>query len=196
MPGSWIVVAVAAVLGFFVGSVNPATIIATVRHADLRAGSGNPGATNAGRVLGLRWGVVVGLIDVVKGLAPTLLALWLVDRFTAYVVGLATVLGHVLSPFLRGRGGRGVATSMGAVLALYSPWFALGLLVFFALMLWLTRWVAGSSIAAAGLLLLYAGFGPMEDPVVLGRIWGICIATVVIVRHRANMSAWARRRLA
>lgn len=196
MPGSWIVIAVAAVLGFFVGSVNPATIIATVRHGDLRAGSGNPGATNAGRVLGLRWGVLVGLIDVCKGLLPTVLALWLVDRFTAYVVGLATVLGHVLSPFLHGRGGRGVATSMGAVLALYSPWFALGLVVFFALMLWLTRWVAGSSIAAAGLLLLFAGFGPIEDPVVVGRIWGICIATIVIVRHRANMRAWARRRLA
>ena len=89
MTESWIVVAVAAVLGFFVGAINPASIIATVRHADLRQGSGNPGATNVGRVLGVRWGVVVGVLDVLKGLVPTLLALWLVDRFTAYVVGLA-----------------------------------------------------------------------------------------------------------
>jgi len=81
------------VLGFFVVAVNPATIIATVRHADLRQGSGNPGATNVGRVLGVRWGVVVGVLDVLKGLVPTLLALWLGDRFTAYGVGLATVLG-------------------------------------------------------------------------------------------------------
>lgn len=190
------VVAVAAVLGFFVGSVSPATIIATVRHVDLRQFSGNPGATNVGRVLGLRWGVVVGVIDVCKGLLPTLLALWLFDRVTAYVVGLAAVLGHVLSPFLRGRGGKGVATSLGAVLALYSPWFSLALLMLFAVMLWRTRWVAGSSIAAAGLLLLYAGLAPMEDPVVAGRMWGICIATLVIIRHRANMRAWARRRLA
>ena len=196
MSGSWVVLAVAAALGFFVGAVNPATIIATVRHVDLRQGSGNPGATNVGRVLGLRWGVLVGLIDVCKGLFPTLLALWLVDRLTAYVVGLAAVLGHVLSPFLRGRGGKGVATSMGAVLALYPPWFSLGLLAFFALMLWRTRWVAGSSIAAGGLLLIYAGLAPMEDPVVAGRMWGICVATLVIVRHRANVRAWARRRLA
>ena len=76
MSESWIVVAVAAVLGFLVGSINPATIIARIRHADLRQGSGNPGATNAGRVLGLRWGVAVGLLDVLKGLLPTLLALW------------------------------------------------------------------------------------------------------------------------
>ena len=126
MTGSWLVVWVAVVLGFFVGAVSPATIIAKARHVDLRQGSGNPGATNAGRVLGVRWGVAVGLLDVLKGLVPTLLALWLGDRLTAYAVGLACVLGHVLSPFLRGRGGKGVATSMGAVLAVF-PWFALGM---------------------------------------------------------------------
>jgi acyl phosphate:glycerol-3-phosphate acyltransferase len=194
MAGSWTVVAVAALLGFFIGAINPATIIATIRHADLRQGSGNPGATNAGRVLGVRWGVVVGLLDVLKGLVPTLLALWLVDRFTAYAVGLAAVLGHVLSPFLRGRGGKGVATSMGAILAVF-PWFALGTLLVFGLMLWRTRWVAGSSIAAAGLLGLYAGLAPLPEPVVAGRLWGICIALLVIVRHHGNIRAWLHRRV-
>jgi glycerol-3-phosphate acyltransferase PlsY len=186
---------VPAVLGFFVGSINPATIVARIRHADLRQGSGNPGATNVGRVLGLRWGVVVGLLDVLKGFLPTFLALLLVDRFTAYVVGLATVLGHVLSPFLRGRGGKGVATSLGAILAVF-PWFALGMLVVFALMLWWTRWVAGSSIAAAALLALYAGVAPLPDPVAAGRVWGICVALLVIVRHQGNIRGWVQRRLA
>jgi glycerol-3-phosphate acyltransferase PlsY len=195
MPGSWTIVAVAAPLGFFVGAVNPATIIATIRHADLRQGSGNPGATNVGRVLGVRWGVVVGLLDVLKGLVPTLLALWLVDRLTAYAVGLAAVLGHVLSPFLRGRGGKGVATSMGAILAVF-PWFALGTLLVFGLMLWRTRWVAGSSIAAAVLLGLYAGLAPLPEPVAAGRLWGISIAVLVIVRHHGNIRGWVNRRLA
>ena len=195
MPGSWVVVAAVAALGFFIGSVNPATIIARTRHADLRQGSGNPGATNVGRVLGLRWGVVVGLLDVLKGFVPTFLALLLFDRSTAYVVGLATVLGHVLTPFLRGRGGKGVATSLGAMLAVF-PWFALGMLLVFALMLWRTRWVAGSSIAAAALLGLYAGLAPLPDPVVAGRVWGICIALLVIVRHHDNIRGWVRRRLA
>ncbi len=191
MPESWIVVGVAAVLGFFVGAVNPATIIASVRHADLRQGSGNPGATNVGRVLGVRWGVVVGVLDVFKGLVPTLLALWLGDRFTAYAVGLAAVLGHVLSPFLRGRGGKGVATSMGAVLAVY-PLFAPVMLVAFGLMLWRTRSVAGSSIVATGLLGLYAGLAPLPEPVAAGRWWGICIALVVIARHHGNIRRWVR----
>jgi len=194
MPGSWIVLAAAVVLGFFVGAVNPATIIATIRHGDLRQGSGNPGATNVGRVLGVRWGVFVGLLDVLKGLAPTLLALWLVDRFTAYAVGLAAVLGHVLSPFLRGRGGKGVATSLGAVLAVF-PWFALGMLAVFGLMLWRTRWVAGSSLAAAGLLGLYAGLAPLPEPVAAGRVWGISIALLVTVRHQGNIRGWFSRHL-
>jgi len=194
MPGSWIVVGVAVVLGFFVGSVNPATIIATVLHMDLHQGSGNPGATNAGRVLGVKWGVVVGLLDVLKGLVPTVLALWLTDRFTAYAVGLACVLGHVISPFLRGRGGKGVATSLGAVLAVF-PWFALAMLVVFGLLLWITRWVAGSSLVAAALLGLYAGFAPLPEPVAAGRWWGICLALLVIVRHHGNIRGWVLRRL-
>ncbi len=195
MPGSWIVVGVAAVLGFFVGSVNPATIIATVLHMDLHQGSGNPGATNAGRVLGVKWGVVVGVLDVLKGLVPTLLALWLADRFTAYVVGLACVLGHVLTPFLRGRGGKGVATSLGAVIVVF-PWFALVMLAVFGLMLWLTRWVAGSSLVAAAMLGLYAGFAPLPEPVAAGRLWGICLALLVIGRHHRNIRGWVQRRLA
>jgi glycerol-3-phosphate acyltransferase PlsY len=195
MPESWMVVGLAALLGFFVGAVSPATIIATVLHSDLRQGSGNPGATNVGRVLGVRWGVVVGVLDVIKGLVPTWLGLWLGDRWTAYAVGLACVLGHVLSPFLRGRGGKGVATSMGAVLAVF-PWFALVMLLVFGLMLWRTRWVAGSSIVAAVLLGLYAGLAPLPEPVAAGRAWGLGIALLVIVRHHRNIRGWVRRNLA
>ena len=195
MTGSWFALWLGVVLGFFVGAVNPATIIASARHVDLRQGSGNPGATNAARVLGVRWGIAVGALDVVKGLIPTLLALWLGDRLTAYAVGLACVLGHVLSPFLRGRGGKGVATSLGAVLAVF-PWFGLGMLLVFGLILWRTRWVAGSSLAAAVLLGLYAALAPLPEPVAVGRAWGIVIAVLVVARHHGNIRRWVRRRLA
>ena len=194
MPRSWLVLWAATVLGFFLGAVSPAAIMAKARHVDLRQGSGNPGATNVGRFLGVRWGVAVGLLDILKGLVPTLLALWLGDRLTAYAVGLACVLGHVLSPYLRGRGGKGVATSMGAVLAVF-PWFALGMFLVFGLMLWRTRWVAGSSLVAMGMLGLYAGFAPLPEPVGVGRAWGIGIALIVIVRHHGNIRRWVRRHL-
>jgi acyl phosphate:glycerol-3-phosphate acyltransferase len=189
VPHSWIVVVLAAVVGFFVGAVNPATIVARLRHGDLRLGSGNPGATNTGRLLGLRWGLLVGALDVLKGLLPTLLALWWFDRFTAYAVGLACILGHVLSPFLRGRGGKGVATTFGAVIAVF-PWFALPMALVFALIVWRMRWVAAASMAAAGLLVVLSLVGPMPPPVSTGRLWGVVVGLLVIARHRRNVQGW------
>jgi len=81
---------------------------------------------------------------------------------------------------------------MGAVLALY-PWFAVVMALVFALVLWSTRSVAGSSIVAAGLLGLYAALAPLPEPVLAGRLWGVCIALLVIARHYGNIRRWARR---
>lgn len=186
---SWLLVAVAAATAYLVGSVSPASLLAHALRADLAGGSGNPGATNAGRVLGVRWGVVVGVLDVLKGLVPTLLALGLLDRFVAYVVGLACVLGHVVSPFLRGRGGKGVATSLGVVLALH-PWFVAVALVVFAVAMPCVRSVGLSSCLAVATVGLLGAFGPMSAPVVVGRVWCILLAVVVISRHRANLARW------
>ncbi len=185
---------VAGLVGFFVGAVNPAAITARVLRIDLtRAGSGNPGATNAGRVLGVRYGVLVGAVDVVKGLLPTILALHALGRVTAYVVGFSCVVGHVLSPFLRGRGGKGVATSLGATLAVL-PWFALVVLVVFGLTVWATRWVAKASVAAAGALALLSALAPVPYPAAAARIWGLTLAALVIGRHRLNMRGWVSGR--
>lgn len=193
VPPPWALVAVASVLAFFVGAVNPASIIARIRRADLRQGSGNPGATNTGRLLGVRWGVLVGVLDAMKGLVPTLLALWLLGRFTAYAVAMACVLGHVLSPYLRGRGGKGVATSLGAVLAVF-PWLAVAMLAVFGALVWRFRWVAGGSLVAAVMLGLYAALWPLPEPVAAGRLWGISLALLVVARHHANLRGWLRAR--
>ena len=187
----------ASVTAFVIGAVNPATILATILGKDLRhSGSGNPGATNAGRVLGARWGVVVGILDVLKGLLPVLVAQQLLGTVTALWVGLAVVLGHIWSPFLRGQGGKGVATSLGAILAV-QPWYALGMLVVFGLLLWRTRWVAGASVSAC-LVLLVLGVLTWARVVPFGSwetgAWCVVLALVVIYRHRRNIELWISAR--
>ncbi|HET7303531.1 MAG TPA: glycerol-3-phosphate 1-O-acyltransferase PlsY [Segeticoccus sp.] len=191
--GQWLLLAVLTVAAFLVGAVSPATMVARARKGDLRLGSGNPGATNAGRLLGVRYGVIVALLDVLKGLVPTLLTLLLVDRLTAYAVGLAAVLGHMFSPFLRWRGGKGVATALGAVLAVL-PWHALGMLVVFAVVLAVRRWVALASLSAALALAVLAFVVPVPDPQLAARVWVVALAVLVAVRHRRNLVLWAAGR--
>lgn len=190
-------VPVAAVVAFVIGAVNPATILAKVLGKDLRGvGSGNPGATNAGRVLGARWGVLVGVLDVLKGLVPVLLAQHLLGTVTALVVGLAVVLGHIWSPFLKGQGGKGVATSLGAILAV-EPWFALVMVVAFGLLVWRLRWVAGASVSAC-LVLLVLGLLTWLRWIPLGTrdsgAWCVVLALIVIYRHRRNIELWIAAR--
>jgi glycerol-3-phosphate acyltransferase PlsY len=195
--GELLEAALASLAAFVIGAVNPATILARILGKDLKhSGSGNPGATNAGRVLGARWGVVVGVLDVLKGLVPVLVAQQLLGTVIALCVGLAVVLGHIWSPFLRGQGGKGVATSLGAILAV-QPWFGLGMVVVFGLLVWRMRWVAGASVSACLLLLLlgvvtwfrWVPFGTRET-----GAWCVVLALVVIYRHRRNIELWISAR--
>ena len=185
-----------AIAAFLLGSVNPATIFARILRKDLASsGSGNPGATNAGRVLGVRWGVVVAVLDVLKGFIPAFVVLHAIGESPAYVVGVAAVLGHVFSPFLRGRGGKGVATALGAVLAV-QPWFGLVVVVVFAVVLALGKWVAGASLASAAALV---ALGVLSATGVLRgsratALWTVALALIVVARHHANVRAWLRAR--
>ncbi|HEY7722114.1 MAG TPA: glycerol-3-phosphate 1-O-acyltransferase PlsY [Pedococcus sp.] len=185
------------VAAFLLGSVNPASIVAKVLGKDLsHSGSGNPGATNAGRVLGVRWGVLVGALDILKGFLPVVVVQQVVGTVPALVVGLAVVLGHIWSPFLRGQGGKGVATSLGAILAV-QPWFALVMLVVFVLLVWRLRWVAGASVSAC-LVLLLLGAGTWLGWIPGGTrdtgAWCVVLALIVIYRHRRNIELWVSAR--
>ena len=177
----------AAAAGYLAGSVSTATIVASRRGVDLRAvGSGNPGATNVGRALGRRAGVAVALLDVLKGLLPAA-AMGTVDHRAGLVAGVAAVLGHVTSPFLRGRGGRGVATAAGAVLGSHPLW-AVVVLGVWAVVVAASRWVALASISAALAVLVVA--------VLVGEdvVWAACLAAVVLVRHQPNVARRLERR--
>lgn len=189
-------VAVLAVAAFLLGGVNPASLVARALGHDLRtSGSGNPGATNAGRVLGRKWGVLVLVLDVLKAYLPTLLVLRAVGLVAALVVGLAVVLGHVFSPFLRGRGGKGVACALGAILAV-EPLVALAALVVFVLVVTVLRFIGEASVVTTAVLLVAGVLGGMGLLPVVGRTvgwWLVVVSLVVLSRHHRNVSRWWAR---
>ena len=175
----------AALVGYLLGAASPATLLARRRGVDLRAvGSGNPGATNAGRALGRRTGVVVAVLDVLKGLLPAA-GFGALDHRAGLVAGVAAVLGHVTSPFLRGRGGKGAATAAGAILGSHPLW-ALAVLATWVVVVAVSRWIALASICAA-LAVVVVAVASGHD-----RLWAVVLALVVVVRHQANVA----RRLA
>ncbi len=175
----------AVAVGYLLGALSPATLLARRRGIDLRGvGSGNPGATNTARALGRRAGVAVAVLDVLKGLLPAA-GFGLLDHRAGLLAGLAAVLGHVTSPLLRGRGGKGVATAAGAILGSHPLWAPVVLLTWMAVLA-AARWTALASVCAALSLLLVALLA--GDDV----LWAAALFGIVLVRHQANL----RRRLA
>lgn len=180
----WRVLVAAVVVGYLVGSISPATIIARIRGVDLRAlGSGNPGATNVARLMGGKWGILVGLLDVLKGLLPAL-AFGRFGSGPAEAAGLAAVFGHITSPWLRGHGGKGVATAFGALLGVQPLWavfvlggFLVGVAVF--------RRVGMGAVFGASLL-IGLGLGAGEREL---QVFGVVLGLIVLVRHWRNVAA-------
>ncbi len=174
----------AAVVGYMFGSVNPAAIVARMRGIDLHhEGSGNPGATNAGRVLGKKTGVLVGVLDILKGLIPALLFMR-AGIAAAELAGFMAVIGHITSPFLKGRGGKGVATTLGAILGTYPLWVPF-VLVGFAIGYLVSRRVGIGAVAGAVVLIGCGIF--TDDPD--ARLFGIALGLLVLVRHWRNIGA-------
>jgi glycerol-3-phosphate acyltransferase PlsY len=137
------------VLGYLLGSLSPSYAIARlVRGIDIRTvGSGRAGGLNTMRQVGRWWGVLAGALDFAKGA----LAAWLGGRFggagVGLVMGLAAVVGHIYPFYLKFRGGRGVATSLGALMVLMPGVATIGMAVL-ALLYRLTRNIAFSSSIA------------------------------------------------
>ncbi len=185
---------------FLVGSVNPANLVAHAFGKDLRSsGSGNPGATNAGRVLGVGWGVAVGALDVLKALLPTVVLLRVAGLGLALAGGLAVVLGHMFSPFLRGHGGKGVAAALGAILAVV-PWVGLAAVLVFGAFVAVVHTVGRASVLTC---LVLVAVGVADGVGLVGLVerptawWLAVLAALVISRHRRNIRYWwAARRAA
>ena len=183
----WPAVVAAAAAGYALGSLSPAAAAARLRGADLRgSGSGNPGATNVARTMGVKVGVAVGALDVAKGYAPV----WYFDRYgnpCGQVAGLAAVLGHVTSPLLKGRGGKGVATSFGAILAIEPIW-AIPVLASFGTAVGLTRQVGIGSVVGS-LALVPTSIAVWDGWADVG--FAVGMSGIVVYRHRRNLRVFA-----
>jgi len=195
--------AIATIAAYLVGSI-PFGYLVTywARGIDIRTvGSGNLGATNVGRTLGFRYFVLVLLLDLLKGFLPTLGFPILVSRITGtappdlpVLVALAAILGHTFPIYLKFRGGKGVATSLGTVLALDPVSCAVALLVFGGALL-VTRYVSLSSLVA-GLAFVAAHFARDSSPLsrehIAMSLFSIAVLALLFVRHRGNLARiWA-----
>lgn len=174
-------------LAYLLGSLPSSYVAGRLRGVDLREhGSGNLGATNVYRVLGAGAAVPVVVFDIAKGFVPTsLFPGWdgSADARLAIAYGLAAIAGHVWPVFLRFRGGKGVATGAGVLLALAPLTTALGLLIWIGVVS-LTRYVSVASIAAATLVPLLAAV--LDAP---GSTVAFCalVAGFVWWTHRSNL---------
>jgi len=199
-PYIWIAAA------YLSGSVPYALLIGLAKGVDIRHhGSGNIGATNCGRTLGRRYGMLCFALDLLKGFVPVLAAGWWfqalgradlgpADAGRWLAVAVAAVAGHVAPLWLRFRGGKGVATGFGVVLGVW-PFLtfpALAALVTWGLVLWLSRYVALASIAGAVAMPLYflAACALARWPA--GRLWPflavtVLMAALIVIRHQGNI---------
>ena len=179
------------IIAYVMGSIPFAIVIGKwFWHVDVRDhGSGNVGTTNVFRVLGRRAGTLVLIGDMAKGFIPVYIAVHYFPTWFALIVALAALLGHMYSVFLRGGGGKGVATGAGIVLALVPLIFVIALIVFLVLLL-ATRMVSVASMAAA---LTFAICTIAFDKPIWYQILAVFAAFVVIFAHRANIRRIALR---
>ena len=185
-------------VGYLVGSISSGYIVGRIyRNVDLRTvGSGSTGATNTFRTLGTGAGVLVAVLDILKGAAAVVFAQLVFPTgsdlrpLAEAVAAVTAVAGHCWPVTLRGRGGRGVATGFGALLFVATPAWATAV-AFFAIALALTRMVSvGSLSSVVGALvgyLLFSATGWLEfNWATLAFI--LVAGTVVFIRHLPNIA--------
>lgn len=183
---------------YFIGGIPFGLLIGKSQGIDIRDhGSGNIGATNVVRTLGKRLGYCCFTLDVLKGMLPVLIACRIArlhelphQDMTPMFAVFAVVAGHVWCPFLKFKGGKGVATSAGGILAVAPLPTACSLLVWF-LVFSVWRYVSLASLVAAAVLPITAVIiGRMRPGLALERptlILLIVLAVLIIIKHRANI---------
>jgi glycerol-3-phosphate acyltransferase PlsY len=180
MEGSLLIIA------YLLGAIPFGYLIGKWKGLDIRQkGSGNIGATNVARVLGKQYGIAVFVLDFLKGFIPTYIAVrWFgLDSWWVTAVGLAAVLGHMFTPFLGFKGGKGVATSAGVLFGI-SPLLGLITLAVWFIVYKLSGYVSLGSIIAAFTAIFLGGMFAFPKNVLF--LIGI-VAVLILIKHKSNV---------
>lgn len=172
-------------IGYLLGAIPFSLIVARFKHVDLRkSGSGNLGATNVYRVLGIWYGVGVFLLDVLKGYLPTYFASYMFEDPTLYIiVGGMAIVGHVYTVFAHFKGGKGAATGVGVLFAL-SPDVMILLALIAAAIIYFTRYVALATVVCVVLVPILMFLFDYPNTYVLVTA---VLASLVIYKHTGNI---------
>ena len=176
-------------LAYLLGSIPSALWVGKLFYnTDIRTqGSGNLGATNTFRTLGKKAGIVVTLLDILKGTAATLIPLYIATDIHPLLLGVIAVIGHIYPMFAKFKGGKAVATSGGILLGYQWPLFTMAVAVLL-IALKITKMVSLSSIILAVVFIIYTTFYGIYTEDYLFMIVIYILALFIIFRHRANIA--------
>ena len=190
-------------VAYLVGSIPFGFLIGKMRGVDVRTvGSKNIGATNVYRTVGHVWGFLAFFCDFLKGLLPTLgakavAAHYSGDAALAYLplaVGVTTVAGHMWTCFMKFKGGKGIATGFGMLVALI-PWLVLTAFGIFVVTVWISHYISLGSILAAAFLLVAVWFPILGTPGWHNLPQCVLVAFVAafaIWKHKSNIQRLAK----
>ncbi|MCI8609303.1 MAG: glycerol-3-phosphate 1-O-acyltransferase PlsY [Firmicutes bacterium] len=175
----WIV---ALLIAYFLGNISPAILLGKAVGVDIKhEGSGNAGTTNVLRVLGKKSAAITLVIDILKGVLAVKLGFWLCGYVVGSLCAVAVFCGHIWPCFYHFKGGKGVATAFGTLLAI-DLWLALAVLAVVAVFLFLSKRMSVGSLAGAVSFPVLSWFlAPGFFPA------GCVMALIVIIKHRANI---------
>lgn len=178
----WWILLIAVVIAYLIGNISPSIIIAKARGIDIREkGSGNAGTTNALRVMGNKAGLATLVIDILKGTIAVMFGALLAGSIGEMWCLVAVFCGHVWPAFYGFRGGKGVATAFGALLALNSLMALLTLGIVIVVVLITKRMSAGSIVGAICFSII--SIFMQRDFLIFGTI----VAVIVLIKHRQNI---------
>ena len=179
---NYILLGVLGAVAYFIGNISPSTIMAKKQGLDIKSeGSGNAGTTNALRVMGKKAGAITCVVDILKGVVAVIIGMLVAGNPGAYICALCVFLGHVWPIVYKFKGGKGVATAFGAVLAV-NPLLALIALAIVAIVVFTSKRMSLGSIVGA---VAFAVLSVFLEP---GFIAFACLmAIIMLIKHRANI---------